>query len=288
VIKDDGTVAGKPLLTLDQPVDGQPWSDPIHVAGRTVGGARVSIGGIQLTQSGDMRFEIDAPSHNVKRNGVLAVRVDYDKQVHYFMRRAGTGDHTVATKTFDFSGPKGWAAVNQTMTAARDKVDKCNAERPIAAKLTLQIKIAPNGEVTSVLDARHNPPAAQAELVKCVSRVVGELKFPPSPDGDAVNYSFAFAFAGAKTLPPCDANTLVERGTDGEAMGAHAAALVSFESAYQCKADLHTASLAFMAACNARNLAKARQWWTKLPEPQRDRLFQLCVRNGISRDALDH
>lgn len=91
------------------------------------------------------------------------------------------------------------------------------------------------------------------------------------------------------TPPPaqCDADALREQGTEAEGMGQHAQALKKFVQSLQCKRDEQTLALAFMASCNASNLASAKRFWKQLTPDRRNKLYQLCTRNHILREQLD-
>jgi tetratricopeptide (TPR) repeat protein len=64
-------------------------------------------------------------------------------------------------------------------------------------------------------------------------------------------------------------------------MGKHAAALAQFESSLRCKPDPYVLSLAFMAACNAQNEAKAKLYYKQLTPPLQQKLAVMCIRNKI-------
>ena len=87
----------------------------------------------------------------------------------------------------------------------------------------------------------------------------------------------------------CDADDLQQKGMSSEQVGQHGAALSSFEEAMHCKnANLaRLYQLSFMAACNAKSVGKARQYWGKLAPAPAQTLKQMCVRNGITEDMLD-
>jgi pSer/pThr/pTyr-binding forkhead associated (FHA) protein len=86
---------------------------------------------------------------------------------------------------------------------------------------------------------------------------------------------------------PCDADGLIEKGREFNANGQLAAAMESFEKAYACKPDPATAEKGFIPACNQNNVAKARLFWKRMTPPMRTRAAAICVRNGISEDALN-
>ena len=58
-------------------------------------------------------------------------------------------------------------------------------------------------------------------------------------------------------------------------------ALAAAEEAIKCSPSEKRYAIAFMSACNAGDVAKAKLYWSKLP-PSRAGLKQLCVRNGIN------
>jgi pSer/pThr/pTyr-binding forkhead associated (FHA) protein len=80
----------------------------------------------------------------------------------------------------------------------------------------------------------------------------------------------------------CDFEALKAKGMDAINMGNHAAGLKSLEVALKCKpGDGYTIQLAFMAACNSQDAAKAKYYWTKLTPALQNRLESICVRNKI-------
>ncbi|HTR49617.1 MAG TPA: hypothetical protein VMJ10_02855, partial [Kofleriaceae bacterium] len=100
---------------------------------------------------------------------------------------------------------------------------------------------------------------------------------PPAPPADAT-----VAQAGG-----CDADDLKQKGLDLEASGLHAAALAEFEQALACKPEGRVAQYAFMAACNAGNLAKARQYYRDMTPDAQSRFLQMCIRRNITKDQLE-
>jgi hypothetical protein len=84
------------------------------------------------------------------------------------------------------------------------------------------------------------------------------------------------------TAPPdCDANALKDKGMENINAGQHAAALAQFEASLRCKYDSYVLSLAFMAACNSQNAAKAKVYFPKLTAAQQTKYKVMCVRNKI-------
>src|SRR5664280_756200 len=79
--------------------------------------------------------------------------------------------------------------------------------------------------------------------------------------------------------PACNAETLVDLGTQAEGRGDHGSALVSFEAAYRCKKDAHTLAVTFMAACNAGKPDAARKYWKVMSPETQNHLLQICLHN---------
>ncbi|MBS1119962.1 MAG: hypothetical protein H6Q90_2190 [Deltaproteobacteria bacterium] len=81
--------------------------------------------------------------------------------------------------------------------------------------------------------------------------------------------------------PACDRAGLVNQGDEAVQNGAHAAALRSYEGALRCRVDELVVSKAYLAACNGKNAAKARDYYRRLPAGKRNLLSQACLRFGI-------
>lgn len=111
----------------------------------------------------------------------------------------------------------------------------------------------------------------------CIARVAQTLAFPKSKHGGTFTSHVMLA---------CDADALTNEGMEAEQAGQYASALASFEAAVQCQPSARLHELAFMAACNAKSFAKAREYWGTLSASSAKRLVQMCVRNGISEQAL--
>lgn len=90
----------------------------------------------------------------------------------------------------------------------------------------------------------------------------------------------------AKPKAACDADADVELGKQYATMD-FTSALKYFESAYACRPELRTAELAFMTACNMKDVAKARAYWSKLSASAQAHDITMCVREGITRATLD-
>jgi hypothetical protein len=82
----------------------------------------------------------------------------------------------------------------------------------------------------------------------------------------------------------CDAMASRTRGEELSNTGMHAAALEAFEESLACAPSPEVMRRAFMAACNSRNVAKAKQYYAGLSEQDRSRLSQICIRYGIALD----
>jgi len=88
--------------------------------------------------------------------------------------------------------------------------------------------------------------------------------------------------------PKCDADELKDKGMENINVGQHAAALAQFEASLRCKNDPYVLSLTFMAACNAQNAGKARQYWKQLSSTQQSKFRVICIRNHIDPAVDDN
>lgn len=117
---------------------------------------------------------------------------------------------------------------------------------------------------------------------------------PPGDASGAALQAWASKIANALLASPtppkhtgCDAEALIAEGNEQLSAGKHIAALAKYEAAIACKPEERTERLAFMAACNAANVTKARDHWGKLSSASQNQVLQMCVRNGITKDQLD-
>ncbi|MEP6864219.1 MAG: hypothetical protein ABJE66_26605 [Deltaproteobacteria bacterium] len=169
-------------------------------------------------------------------------------------------------------GPVSGDAIEATMKAIEPSLIKCIKKRSDAQ--ILHFDIDPDGTVAH-LYATIDDPVSNA----CVVNLLRHTRFPKAAsDGTSVSYSLA---------PPCDADKLLEAGTQAVARGVYAAGLKSFEAALDCKYDDHTIQLTFMTACSAGNVAAARRHWKTLATETKSRLLQMCLRNHITEQQLD-
>lgn len=90
----------------------------------------------------------------------------------------------------------------------------------------------------------------------------------------------------AESQLACDAAAPFDRAAQAHTKGDNAGALAWFEQSLACKDDPKVRVRALLSACNARNLARARHHYARLPQMQRDQALVSCVRNGISEEAL--
>jgi hypothetical protein len=84
----------------------------------------------------------------------------------------------------------------------------------------------------------------------------------------------------------CDAQALRDKGQDAMQIGADAMALEKFEASLACKPDAAVERLAFMSACRAKDVDRARRHYGNVPSTNRTGIIQICVRNGISEDMM--
>jgi hypothetical protein len=97
--------------------------------------------------------------------------------------------------------------------------------------------------------------------------------------------------AGVAPIEPaattCDAEAFKDKGINDLTTGQYAAALAQFEAAIRCKPDPRGYQLAYMAACNSRNVTKARTYYRRLSPDARARFAVMCIRNNITKAELD-
>jgi hypothetical protein len=117
-----------------------------------------------------------------------------------------------------------------------------------------------------------------------IERTVLDWRFKPYLD-----HNNPIAVCTAVTViqrSACNANDLTAKGTDEYSRGSYAAALAMFELSLSCKHDPNTVMRAFMAACRAKIVSKAK-YFRKLEPAQTARALPVCLSEGISVDDLD-
>jgi hypothetical protein len=313
VVEDAGTAAVDPggdptnaslVGSIDLPIDGAAWPDPVHVVGDTTSGSLVSVAGKAVIVDSNAHFAGDLLDHPT----TLAIRISDDARgVHYYMRRAGSGkDVTVrdplppdscdevscvlddyegkcCAKFLAHDSPEK-AAVDKVIADARPKIDACRVDDGAWGTVQVKLRIGGDGKVFEVTVMS----APDQTLGTCVAEVLQTLRFAKSKRGGQFTIPFAFPPSKSQKTSSCDANALVTAGTNSEAMGAHAQALKQFEDALKCKPDdAHAIALSFMAACNASNVAKARVYWRRMPPDAQNARLQMCIRVHITREMLD-
>ena len=164
------------------------------------------------------------------------------------------------------------------MHALRPSLDGCAAADDFVGTLSLRFEVE-HGVVTSV--QLQTTDGGSERLLPCVRDAVDALT--GVPDG---KYAAQLPF-GAAPKTACDAEKLTSEGQQAESIGDHVNALRDFAQAYACKPSNHGNALVFMAACNAKDLAKARDSYRRLDTDQQDHYDVLCIRNGITMDDLE-
>jgi hypothetical protein len=160
-------------------------------------------------------------------------------------------------------------AISQGMSAARGNVAACGQAHPAHGVVKVHVRVRPDGTVAeAAIESTPND-----ALGRCLVEKLATVKFAATSRG--LEFSYPFKFTGVTvTGVSCDLNALDEKARQEEAVGLHANALASFEAALRCRPTQRDYELAFMAACNAGNRAKAKE------------LAQMCVRNGITPAML--
>jgi hypothetical protein len=170
------------------------------------------------------------------------------------------------------------ARITAGISKAKDQVRACGdgTAGVIKAKVTVGV----DGTVTAVTAT---PAGAVAT---CVEQRLKAATFGRTSHGGSFSYPFVFERGTQATTPaqppaPCDFAQLVREGDDQVTRGGHAAALNAYEHALQCRMDNQVLSKAFVAACNSRNVVKAKQLFPRLPPQRQQMLSQACLRFGI-------
>ena len=91
----------------------------------------------------------------------------------------------------------------------------------------------------------------------------------------------------SSTVDACHAESLESEGTRHLAAGEDAQALALFEQELACRVSARAFQLAFQAACDLKDVGKAKVYYSHLPQDARQRYAALCVREGISQDELE-
>ncbi len=115
---------------------------------------------------------------------------------------------------------------------------------------------------------------------------------PPAPSCDEVscvlnNYDGTCCdkFKKKTATKTCDADAFTDKGDDYLANGMDTAALAQFEKALACGEDLSITKKALLAACRAKNVAKAKKLFPDIPVALQSSYSQICLRFGISLDT---
>lgn len=174
--------------------------------------------------------------------------------------------------------------INDTMKALHDQIDACGQSYPAAGRVDVRVKVKDDGSVANVVIA--NTP--DASLGECVSQVISAAHFHPSQEAMTVfTYPLIFPTPVPPPPPTCDGKPEREQGDDAMARGHHAEALRHYEDALKCVADPTYVRLAFVAACNSKNQAKAKQYFGQLTPAQQSKFEAFCMRNGIKVSTCD-
>jgi len=84
------------------------------------------------------------------------------------------------------------------------------------------------------------------------------------------------ALTGRPPPKGCDPAPETAKGQDAMAVGNDAMALAAFERALVCVDDPKLERFATLAACRAKNFARARYHFVRLPEAMKNQLVQIC------------
>jgi tetratricopeptide (TPR) repeat protein len=171
------------------------------------------------------------------------------------------------------------ADINGAIAHVRDDITACGQKHTTTGKVVLTVRVADSKVDTVVV--KSSPDAA---LGRCVADVMKTAVFPAA--NELATFNIPFVFPTPVPPPPatCDGKAERDKGDDAMAQGKHAAALAHYEAAAKCVADPTYVRLAFVAACNAKNQAKATLYFGRLSQGERDKYRVICIRNSVDVD----
>jgi hypothetical protein len=185
--------------------------------------------------------------------------------------------------------------ISKAVARARADIVRCAESSSLSGTVKVRVVVRPDGKV-SALSATET---YDNTVSGCILDVMKKLRFPATADGGAFSYPFVMRnpFVTRSPSPAsgptptrvasaaCDADALKDEGMELINRGEWAMALVKIEASLACKSDPYVVQLAFMAACSAKNAAKARHYYPKLSPAQQTKFAQVCTRNGVDYQA---
>jgi pSer/pThr/pTyr-binding forkhead associated (FHA) protein len=187
--------------------------------------------------------------------------------------------------------------INAFEAAMRDKnLRKAKAELDSLAAITSFAKLKgayEKAENAAIEDMVQRLGAAKDADCKEYKKIVEQERAskPPRVAAEATRLVKCTPVQVAQPTPPqpasCNHEELAEKGKEQYSLGQYAAALSNWEAAWNCKQDPNYAEKAFIIACNIPSPGKAKLFWKRMSAPMRQRALMICVRNGISEDALN-
>jgi tetratricopeptide (TPR) repeat protein len=169
--------------------------------------------------------------------------------------------------------------IDGAIALVRGDIVACGEQHTTTGKVVLTVRVA-----DSKVDTVKVTSTPDAGLGQCVAGVMKSAVFPAA--NELATFSVPFVFPSP--IPPspanCDAKAAREAGDQAMAEGKHAEALAHYETAAKCVADPTYVRLAFVAACNAKNSAKAKRYFAKLTQGERDKYRVVCIRNSVDLD----
>jgi serine/threonine protein kinase len=97
---------------------------------------------------------------------------------------------------------------------------------------------------------------------------------------------------GAVKPPPvsteCNADALMQKGTDALTRQSMDAAVKNFELAYKCKPTVDALKRVFLMACKTKNVTRAQNLFKKTTDANtRQWMLSTCANNGVMRERFD-
>jgi len=170
--------------------------------------------------------------------------------------------------------PKVTARAWDELLACADQVTDREASRALHAQAVLETRNRDSLAKLVQALARKDP----AEALVWLDRVDDGSVYR----AEAIEM-FAKGLPGPEAaLPGCNASVHTTAAKAKLGVGQYREALREIELSLRCRTDPSLYRLGALAACNGRNLVKARMFAAKLPAGQRTTIRQICLRNGVS------
>jgi PEGA domain len=140
-------------------------------------------------------------------------------------------------------------------------------------RLSAFIVVEASGRVASV-----EMTPSDAAPSACMAKWLGSIEFAPTLAGGKFRYPFVFA--------GCDAEALMEQGSDALVSQDLDLSFARFEEAYACKPSVDTERRVMLLACKVKDVTRARELFRQMDANMRDFALSTCANNGVPQEAL--